>query len=172
MQRAVIIGPPGSGKSTFANNLSEITKLPITHLDVYWNDPANDFQGSSNRADWIEFSNALADKDKWIMDGNFSGSLQHRLDRADTIFYFDMPTWLALKGIYMRRFDKSGRIGMPDKWEESVDFGFLKYVAIYRHKYHKGIQELLSQQASKDVVIFKTHKQVNKYLANLRPKQA
>jgi hypothetical protein len=61
---------------------------------------------------------------------------------------------------------------MPACWKESVNLDFLKYVVNYRHKYHAGIQELLRQQVGKDVVIFKSHRQVNKYLANLSPSHA
>ena len=38
MERAIVIGCPGGGKSTFARALAEKTGLPLHHLDMmYWN---------------------------------------------------------------------------------------------------------------------------------------
>ena len=38
MNRIMVIGCPGSGKSTFSKALHEITDIPLYHLDMmYWN---------------------------------------------------------------------------------------------------------------------------------------
>ena len=38
MQKVIIIGCPGSGKSTFSKALHDATGLPLYHLDMmYWN---------------------------------------------------------------------------------------------------------------------------------------
>ena len=38
MKKIIIIGCPGSGKSTFARNLAAKTNLPLYYLDMlYWN---------------------------------------------------------------------------------------------------------------------------------------
>ena len=90
MKRILILGCCGAGKSTFARALSEITGVDIIHLDQeYWN------------PGWIETSKGIWQKkveelvkhDSWIMDGNYSGSLDIRLSRADTIIYLDRSTW-------------------------------------------------------------------------------
>lgn len=37
-KRILVIGSPGSGKSTFSRKLAEVTKIPLVHLDKeFWN---------------------------------------------------------------------------------------------------------------------------------------
>jgi len=75
MKRVAIIGSPGTGKSTFAKQLATLhATLPLIHLDYYYHDRR---------------FNYYADKLKWR-------------ERADTIFYFDMPTYLAVSGVIRR----------------------------------------------------------------------
>ena len=38
-QKAIIIGCPGAGKSTFARRLSDKTHLPLYYLDMLWHKP-------------------------------------------------------------------------------------------------------------------------------------
>ena len=39
MEKVIIIGCPGSGKSTFGRKLKRITGLPLFHLDMmFWNE--------------------------------------------------------------------------------------------------------------------------------------
>ena len=39
MKKVVVIGCPGSGKTTFAEKLQENTGLPIYYLDAIWHKP-------------------------------------------------------------------------------------------------------------------------------------
>ena len=38
-KKVIIIGSPGSGKSTFARKLRDITGLPLHYLDMIWHRP-------------------------------------------------------------------------------------------------------------------------------------
>ena len=85
-ERILVIGPCGSGKSTFSKKLEKILKLPLIHLDKYyhkpnWEEPEKD--------EWKKKVFSLAQKPFWIMDGNFSASFHIRIPRADTIVYLD-----------------------------------------------------------------------------------
>ena len=38
MKKVIVIGCPGSGKSTFSKSLHKITNIPLFHLDmIFWN---------------------------------------------------------------------------------------------------------------------------------------
>lgn len=39
MKRVIVIGCPGSGKTTFAEKLNKITGLPLFYLDAIWHKP-------------------------------------------------------------------------------------------------------------------------------------
>ncbi len=161
MKRVAVIGISGAGKSTFACKLSEMINVPVTHLDVFYNDDSLGYK--QNHDAWIKMVTTVEDSDAWIIEGNYGATMPHRFERADTIFWFKMSTYVALKGIYLRRFDKVGRLGMPKGWKESVDWTFFKYVASYNRRHH-DTEDVLREQHGKEVVIFKNHKQVNEYL--------
>ena len=88
MNRVVVIGSGGAGKSTFATRLGERTGLPVVHLDRhYWGAgwvPMDD-------EPWAATVRALAAADRWIIDGNYSGTMAIRFERADTVVFLDLP---------------------------------------------------------------------------------
>ena len=73
MERVMIIGCGGAGKSTLARKLGEKTGLPVVHLDQIWWSPGN----------WEHLSREESDV---------------RLERADTVIYLDFSRWLCLRG--------------------------------------------------------------------------
>src|SRR5262249_3438078 len=88
MQRVLVIGISGAGKSTFARQLAVSTRLPLIHLDTEFWQPG---WKVTERAEWRAKVAKLAERDAWIMDGNYGASLDLRLPRADTVMWFDYP---------------------------------------------------------------------------------
>lgn len=127
MKKIMVIGSPGSGKSTFSRELAEITGLPLIHLDkLFW------------RPGWVhcsreEFDRLLTaelEKDRWIIDGNYSRTIELRLKYADTVIFFDYPRRVCLWRVIKRILGGRGNV-RPDMGEgcpERLDFEFLKYV--------------------------------------------
>lgn len=85
MQKILIIGGNGSGKTTFAKKLSSKTRLPLVHLDkLYWKD-------NWQHATQEEFDRLLLpelEKDNWIIDGNMKRTLPLRLNSYSPIIDF------------------------------------------------------------------------------------
>lgn len=167
MKRIAIIGSPGSGKSTFAKQLAAQTGLPLIHLDFYYHDKQHDYY--TNKEEWRTKANGFADADTWIIDGNFGATMAKRLERADTIFYFDMPTYLALLGIIRRWLEgrQSVRSEMPSGWQEKPSISLFWKVLRFRHNYSSGTHQLLAQNRNTTIVVFNNRRQVGKYLSNL-----
>lgn len=164
MKRVAIIGSPGTGKSTFARKLAQRVALPLVHLDFYYHDARLDYH--NNKAAWRTRANEFAAGESWIIDGNFGATMSERLQRADTIFYFDMPTYVALRGIMRRWFARNtSRPDVPDDWQEKPSLAFLWKVLSFRHHYAAGTRQLLAQNANKTIIVFKNHAQIAEYLA-------
>lgn len=87
-----------------------------------------------------------------------------RLERADTIICFNMPTHVAFISIMKRwlKASHSGRPEMPDGWQEKPSFSFFWKVLWLRYHYASGTRQLLTQNNDK-TIIFKGHKQAESF---------
>src|SRR5258706_15791000 len=88
MKKILVIGPGGAGKLTFATQLGELLGLEVIHLDArYWKagwvEPA--------KKEWSAVIETLVEHKAWVMDGNYSGTLQTRLRACDALVFLDLP---------------------------------------------------------------------------------
>ncbi len=127
MERVLIVGPCGAGKSTLAHDLAHRLDLPLIHMDqLNW------------RSGWIESEPAqlrsaveqVAAGSRWLIDGTYGGTLAPRAERADTIVYLDFPillcAWRVLKRVAI--WHGRPRPDMPDGCPERFDAAFILYV--------------------------------------------
>ncbi len=130
MKRILIIGSGGAGKSTLARRMSEISGIPLIHLDRhYWRAGWE----QTPKAEWMEMVAELIAADEWIIDGNFDGSLDLRLSRADTVIFLDMPRYLCFYRVIKRRltFRGTNRPDMAEGCHEKLDLEFLWWLWRY-----------------------------------------
>lgn len=127
MQRVLVIGPCGAGKSTLAKTLGLKLALPVFHMDqLNW------------RRGWVESSKDeireklgfIVASDRWLIDGTYGGTLTERLERADTVVYLDYPIHLCVTRLLKRIWTYRGRSrpDMPEGCPERFDLGFLFYL--------------------------------------------
>jgi adenylate kinase family enzyme len=164
MQRVLIIGSPGSGKSTLATELSRRTELPLIHLDQeYWRSGWVEPPPS----EWREKLMALLARDRWIMDGNYGGSLDLRLARADTVIDLRLPAWVCVLSIF-RRVLASWRRVRPDMASgcpEKFDLEFFRYTATFpRHARRRTDARLASFAAT--YIALRSRREVGRFLAS------
>ncbi len=161
MKRIMIIGCPGSGKSTFAGALQKIVQLPLIHLDMLnWNADGT----TVPREIFQQRLQAELQKDCWIIDGNYGSTMEERLQQCDTVFFLDYPKDICLKGIQERK--GKPRNDMP--WVESSetdDTEFLAFVENYTHTSRPAVLQLLQKYSSREIHIFRERCEADQYLA-------
>ena len=129
-KRIMVVGSGGAGKTTLALKLGEATGLPVIHLDRHnWN-PG---WVPTPEDEWKEIVRELAATDRWIIDGNYGGTLITRARRCDTIVFFDFNRLISLWGAVKRATFHRGR-SRPDMAEgcsERLDLAFLRWIWNY-----------------------------------------
>ena len=163
MNKIIVIGCPGSGKSTFSKKLNKITNIELIHLDIlFWNSdkttvPKNIF---------LERLNSVLNKEQWIIDGDYSKTMELRMKECDTIIFLDYPKDICLEGIKNRIGQK--RSDLP--WIETStneDLEFINLVKEYNIKKRPKVIELLNKYSNKNIYIFKNRKEAEEFLKNI-----
>ena len=93
MNKAIVIGCPGSGKTTFAEKLQKCTGLPLYFLDAIWHKPD---KTHIPREEFDQRITEIFSEEKWIIDGNYKRTIEMRIKECDTVFLFDLPTEVCL----------------------------------------------------------------------------
>ncbi|MDP4088606.1 MAG: DNA topology modulation protein [Bacillota bacterium] len=165
-KRIMIIGSPGSGKSTFSRKLAEITQIPLIHLDKeYWN------YGwvETPKEEWVKKQEMLITGNEWIADGNYGGTMDMRIERADTIISFELGRVRCLMSYFKRVITNLNRIrpDMPEGCPEKLDFQFVKYIWHFPKASGRRNLERLERNKDKQIIVFKKRSEANKFIKEL-----
>lgn len=161
MKKVIIIGCPGSGKSTFARKLAEKSGLPLFHLDLlYWNSDKT----TASKDVFRERLNNILIKDEWIIDGNYGSTMELRISACDTVFFLDYDVDVCLSGINERK--GKPRPDMP--WIETEDDEeFLQFIRDYNANSRPKVIELLNKYSNRDIFIFKNRNEAEIFIENI-----
>ena len=158
MKKIIVIGCPGSGKSTVSRALHNKTGVPLYHLDMmYWNADKITVEKSV----FLERLSAVIEKDEWIIDGNYGSTMELRMAACDTVIFLDYPLDVCLDGIKERR--GKPRSDMP--WiETEEDAEFIEFIKNYNEQQKPKVLELFEKYSDKTIIIFKSREQADTFL--------
>jgi len=162
MKRIVVIGCPGSGKSTFSKALHKITNIPLFHLDMmFWNSDKT----SVEKNVFLDRLLKIIQNDSWIIDGNYASTMETRIKACDTVIFLDYPTEVCLSGIMERK--GKARSDMP--WIESDEYDeeFVEFIKSYNSQSRPQVIELLERYSDKDIIVLSSRKQADAFLDEL-----
>ena len=163
MQRLLVIGPCGAGKSTLATELGKLLSLPVIHIDqLHWHPGWVEGSAGELRAELL----AITEMDQWIIDGNYGDTLAERLERADTVLYLDYPISLCIWRLLRRLLEYRGRT-RPDITEgcpERFNLPFLIYLLKWNSGPRVRTEKMLKDFEAK-LIRFRSPKALQSWLA-------
>lgn len=168
MQRILIVGCSGAGKTALALDLGKKLGLEVIHLDrEFW-------QAGWKPTPQAEFRPRLRDllaREAWVIDGNYDSSLEFRLTRADTAIFLDFSRWQCLSSVLWRTVKHHGRTRpeITPGCLEHFDWNFIRWIWGYRRTARPGILEAFQRFETKGgrTFIFRSRAETWKWLAQL-----
>ena len=159
MEKVIVIGCPGSGKSTFSKALHSITGIPLFHLDMlYWNAD----QTTVEKSIFLNRLSETLQKDSWIIDGNYASTMELRMQACDTVIFLDYPLELCLEGIRLRK--GKPRSDMPWIEPDKDDAEFIAFIKNYNRQSRPQVLQLLEKYAQKNIFIFHSRAEADNFL--------
>lgn len=163
MDRILIIGCPGSGKSTLSKKLNDRLKYPILHLDfVYHIDNENQISKEELRSIIKEFCES---NEQFIIDGNYTGTLEYRMQYADTIILYEIDTDICVSNAISRLSEQKRSDMAPGFDNTKMDDDFLDYIKGFNKNLLPKIEEHLSTFTGK-IIRLKSYEEADRFLAN------
>lgn len=147
MQRVLVVGIPGGGKSTLATKLAEKTGLPLIELDqVFWRSGWK----VTPRDEWRAKLMQMVAEPRWIMAGHYGNSLDIRLPRADTVIICDRNRVTAIRRAALRMVVSYGRVrkDMADGCPERFESDFYRYIWNFNDRERPRLIQALADYGS------------------------
>ncbi|SEP52079.1 DNA topology modulation protein FlaR [Amycolatopsis saalfeldensis] len=144
LRRVLVFGCSGSGKSTLARRLAARLNVPVTHLDhLYW------------RPDWVEAplsdfraaQAAAVQTNGWVIDGNYSGTMDIRFPLADTVVFLDVSRWTSLRRVLLRTLRERGQDTQAPGCLSKVDLEFIRWIWTWRTSHRSRLLSRIAAEA-------------------------
>jgi adenylate kinase family enzyme len=150
-RRIAVVGCGGAGKTYVAKRLASKYTLPLIHADeIVFRDGV-----LRPEAEWQAELNARANEDAWVIDAMKLSILEHRVERADTVVFLDLPRRRCYLGLIQRRM-----------WRRDLaNPQFLRWIWRFPRDVRPRVYEILDRhRGTTDVVVLNSRRAVREYL--------
>ena len=161
--RIAIVGNNGSGKSYLAREIFAITGLPLIHLDLkFWRKNWEE----TPQEEWLKMQKDYVSGEKWIIDGNHTGTMELRFSSADLVIFMDINRAICLASV-LRRYGKK-REDMPGFLRDKLTYKFLKGLWSFPKNRKKTILDLHKKYPNTPFLIIKKRSEANSIILATR----
>jgi adenylate kinase family enzyme len=166
MNKIVIIGSPGAGKSTLARKLKSILKIQIVHLDrIFWQRGWEE----KPRDTRIDILQDLVRHEQWIIEGTYLGSSEPRLNAADIIIFLDINPLICLLRVIKRHHEYRGltRRDIPMESTDRLTMYRMLKVLVFPLQDRRTLKQKLRNCETKQIIWLRSSEEVEDFLAQL-----
>jgi adenylate kinase family enzyme len=154
VERVVIVGRSGAGKTHVANELARRTGAPVIYLDrIFWREGWR----PAPREEALGALEAAVAGERWIVDGNFletAGPIV--FPRADLVVFIDAPRLPCIWNVLARRVRDHGKERPDLPAPETFDWKLLKWVWRWDETERPKLLRLVEDQPGLAMVVAAT----------------
>ena len=160
-QKIIVLGCPGSGKSTLSEKLRDVLGLPLFHLDAIWWNPD---RSHISREEFDQKLDEILQTDKWIIDGDYSRTYEIRFQSCDTVIFLDYSVDECMSGIK----ERIGKVRADMPWvERELDPELVELVENYPKANRPVILSLLEKYPNVNRVVFKSRLEASEWMSSI-----
>lgn len=166
MSKIIVIGCPGSGKSTMVFKMKDKLNYPVLHLDKIYHIDTNTH---ITREELVEKVNEFASQnDNWIIDGNYISTVEQRIKLSDTVILLDIDTDKCIQNA-KNRTKQEKRADMADGFDiTKVKDEFIEFIMKFKEDTLPKILDLFEKyKDEKQIIILKNYEEVDRFIESL-----
>lgn len=165
MRKFALIGPPGSGKSTFASKLGKALSIPVHHLDKHMFEPSGK---KRDKQEFIAAQKAMLDEKAWVVEGCSFSTFEMRFAKADIFLYFRFSRLTCILRLLKRLFNHKKQFGGL----RTINWELLRYLWNFDREKRARIEELRKKYPQTNFLILKNQKEADLFYAKTLQKAA
>ena len=168
MKKILVIGSGGAGKTTFAAQLGQMLGIEVIHLDsLYWKSGWVEMP----KPEWKTLVEQLVGRESWVMDGNYSGTIDVRFQACDTVIFLDLPRLVCLWRVFKRflKYRNVNRPDMPVGCEEKLSLEFVLWIWNYPNETRPKIVKMLGERPQgRQLIRLRSRAEIKTFLENVK----